>query len=56
MRDVIGKNITEEDIFEAIRGAYTSGWKLVKLYFMYGLPTETDEDRLWAIQDRLMIR
>ncbi|MCP4482125.1 MAG: TIGR03960 family B12-binding radical SAM protein [bacterium] len=44
MRDIIGKNVSEEDIFAAVRGAVDSGWKLVKLYFMYGLPGETMED------------
>jgi radical SAM family uncharacterized protein/radical SAM-linked protein len=44
LRQVINKNITEEDIITAVGQAYASGWKLVKLYFMYGLPTETDED------------
>ena len=44
LRDLIGKNVTEEDIFGCVGDAYKKGWKLVKLYFMYGLPTETMED------------
>lgn len=44
LRDVINKNITEEDIFEGCRVAFAGGVRSVKLYFMMGLPTETDED------------
>ncbi len=44
LRDFIGKNVSREDIFDAIDGAYQKGWRLVKLYFMYGLPSETKED------------
>ncbi len=44
LRDVINKNITEEDILRTARQAFDSGVKNVKLYFMIGLPTETDED------------
>jgi len=44
LRDAIGKRITEEDLLESAEIAYSSGWSLVKLYFMIGLPTETDED------------
>lgn len=44
MRDVINKNITEEEILEACRIAFEAGKTSVKLYFMNGLPTETDED------------
>ena len=46
LRDVINKNVTEEDLFRACRDAFESGWTSVKLYFMIGLPTETDEDIL----------
>ena len=46
LRDVINKNIKEEDIFSALRLAFMGGWSTVKLYFMLGLPTETDEDVL----------
>ncbi|MBQ4505760.1 MAG: TIGR03960 family B12-binding radical SAM protein [Firmicutes bacterium] len=44
LRDVINKNITEEEIFTALDKAIELGWNNVKLYFMIGLPTETDED------------
>jgi radical SAM family uncharacterized protein/radical SAM-linked protein len=44
MRDVINKNITEEDVLKSCRTAFKHGWSQVKLYFMIGLPTETDED------------
>ena len=46
MRDVINKNISEEDILKGSREAFEGGWNRVKLYFMLGLPTETDEDVL----------
>ncbi len=44
LRDVINKNITEKDILTAIEQAVGLGWNSVKLYFMIGHPTETDED------------
>lgn len=44
LRDVIKKNITEEQIIKAITTLYENGWSRVKLYFMCGLPTETLED------------
>ncbi len=44
MRDVINKNETEDHIIETVETAFASGWDRVKLYFMIGLPTETDED------------
>ncbi|MBT9171796.1 MAG: hypothetical protein DDT21_00169 [Syntrophomonadaceae bacterium] len=44
LRDVINKNIREEDLLAAVREAFRAGWSAVKLYFMIGLPTETDED------------
>jgi radical SAM family uncharacterized protein/radical SAM-linked protein len=44
LRDVIRKNITEDDLLSSVEIAYSSGWNLIKLYFMIGLPTETDED------------
>jgi radical SAM superfamily enzyme YgiQ (UPF0313 family) len=46
LRDVINKNVTEEDILRATQDAFSAGWNSVKLYFMIGLPTETDEDIL----------
>ena len=44
LRDVINKGVTEENLMDAVSAAYRQGWKSVKLYFMMGLPTETDED------------
>jgi radical SAM family uncharacterized protein/radical SAM-linked protein len=44
LRDVINKNITEADIYETVQNAFLLGWKLIKLYFMIGLPTETGDD------------
>lgn len=44
LRDVINKNVTEEDLFGAIDAAFAAGWRRCKLYFMIGLPTETDDD------------
>ena len=44
MRDVINKNVTEEDLLGSVQRAFEAGWRRVKLYFMIGLPTETDED------------
>ena len=46
LRDVINKNVTKEDILRAATDAFLAGWSSVKLYFMLGLPTETDEDVL----------
>jgi radical SAM family uncharacterized protein len=46
LRDVINKNVTEDDIMRAAADAFEAGWSGVKLYFMIGLPTETDEDVL----------
>ena len=44
LRDVINKNVTEDDLLHSVLTAFEQGWKAVKLYFMMGLPTETDED------------
>lgn len=46
LRDVINKNLTEEEIINTCINAFSGGWNNVKLYFMLGLPTETDEDVL----------
>jgi radical SAM family uncharacterized protein len=46
MRKVINKMVTEEDLIRTVTAAYSAGWRQVKLYFMCGLPTETDEDVL----------
>ena len=46
IRKVINKMVTEEDLIRTVAAAYAAGWRQVKLYFMCGLPTETDEDVL----------
>ncbi len=59
LRDVINKNISEADITETVTEAFLNGWQVIKLYFMIGLPTETDADvqgiaalvkKLWKIK------
>ncbi len=50
MRKVINKMVTEDDLIDTVATAFGNGWRTVKLYFMCGLPTETDEDVL-AIAD-----
>ncbi|MCC5911579.1 MAG: TIGR03960 family B12-binding radical SAM protein [Clostridiaceae bacterium] len=50
LRDVVNKGLTEEDLMNATEKAFESGWSSVKLYFMIGLPTETEED-LVGIKD-----
>jgi hypothetical protein len=50
MRKVINKMVTEDDLIATVAAAFGNGWRAVKLYFMCGLPTETDEDVL-AIAD-----
>ncbi len=44
LRDVINKNIREEDVLNSVKIAFEGGYTAIKLYFMFGLPTETDED------------
>jgi radical SAM family uncharacterized protein/radical SAM-linked protein len=44
LRDVINKNVSETEIIATVRDAFQAGWRLIKLYFMIGLPTETQED------------
>jgi len=44
LRDVINKNISADDIFRTVEDAFRLGWQLIKLYFMVGQPTETDDD------------
>ncbi len=44
LRDVINKNITYDDVKATVETAFELGWNVIKLYFMIGLPTETDED------------
>ncbi len=46
LRDVINKNVTEEDLLRSCKVAFEGGWSTLKLYFMLGLPTETDDDVL----------
>jgi radical SAM family uncharacterized protein len=46
MRQVINKLITEDDLYASVESANSQGWRRVKLYFLTGLPTETDEDTL----------
>lgn len=46
LRDAVNKNVTEEDLLNTCRIAFEGGWNSVKLYYMLGLPTETDEDIL----------
>ncbi|GGF58218.1 B12-binding domain-containing radical SAM protein [Marmoricola endophyticus] len=46
MRKVINKMVSEQDLIDTVAAAYSHGWRQVKLYFMCGLPTETDEDVL----------
>jgi hypothetical protein len=50
LRKVINKNVSEDDLIQTVQAAFSQGWRQVKLYFMCGLPTETDEDVL-AIAD-----
>ena len=50
MRQVINKLITEEDLYGAVDSAFSQGWRRVKLYFLTGLPTETDEDTLGIVE------
>ncbi|MFW6269892.1 MAG: TIGR03960 family B12-binding radical SAM protein, partial [Bacillota bacterium] len=44
LRNVINKGVSEKDLYEAVEAAFKSGWYRIKLYFMIGLPTETEED------------
>ncbi len=52
LRDVINKGVTDQDLHNATEAAFEAGWETIKLYFMIGLPTETDQDIL-AIADLL---
>ena len=56
LRNVINKGLTEEDILSGVTQAFAGGWNKVKLYFMMGLPTETDEDLdgIADLADRIM--
>jgi radical SAM family uncharacterized protein len=44
LRDVVNKNVDEQDLIDTVRVAFGEGWRRLKLYFMLGLPTETDDD------------
>ena len=50
MRDVINKNVTEEELLHTVNVAFTEGWTRIKLYFMIGLPTETMDDVLAIVE------
>lgn len=50
LRNVINKNVTEEDLLNTCRIAFRGGWNSIKLYYMLGLPTETDEDIIGIAQ------
>ena len=50
MRDVVNKNVTEEQLMETARRVFSRGWSKMKLYFMIGLPTEQEEDVLGIVQ------
>jgi radical SAM family uncharacterized protein/radical SAM-linked protein len=50
LRDVINKNITEEEILQTARTVFSLGWRVLKLYFMIGLPSETQEDLAGLVQ------
>ncbi|MDW7757682.1 MAG: TIGR03960 family B12-binding radical SAM protein, partial [Desulfuromonadales bacterium] len=56
LRQVINKGITEEDLLTATHNAFTLGWRRIKLYFMMGLPTETDEDIAAIIDLAVMVK
>lgn len=56
LRNVINKNITDEDIVNSMRIAFSLGYTTVKLYFMLGLPTETDEDVLGIAETARLIK
>ncbi len=56
MRQVINKLIREEDLYAAVDAAFSQGWRRVKLYFLIGLPTETDDDVLGIVQTGRHVR
>ena len=56
MRQVINKLIREEDLYAAVDAAFSQGWERVKLYFLIGLPTETDEDTLGIVDPGQAVR
>lgn len=56
LRDVINKGVTDEEILETAKNVFSMGWSGIKLYFMIGLPTETDEDLLGIVDIARRIR
>ncbi len=56
LRDVINKNVSDQDLAEAVRTAFELGWSRIKLYFMIGLPTETDQDVEGIVRTAAMVR
>ena len=50
LRNVINKNIDEAEIVETVTNAFSLGWQVIKLYFMIGLPTETEADVAGIVQ------
>ena len=50
LRDVINKNITEQEIVDTVQDVFSLGWLVIKLYFMIGLPSETDKDLLAIVE------
>jgi len=50
LRRVINKNLHDEDIWKAVTNAFSQGWRLLKLYFMVGLPTENDDDLMGIVR------
>ena len=56
MRDVVNKNISDDDLLETARRVFSRGWKRAKLYFMIGLPTETDDDVFGIVETAAAMR
>lgn len=56
LRDVISKNVSEQDIARSAEAVFSRGWSRIKLYFMIGLPTETDEDVAGIIETAVSVR
>src|SRR5690606_24283454 len=56
MRDVINKNVTEEDILDSARRIFERGYDRIKMYFIMGLPTETDEDVIGIVETGARVR
>lgn len=56
LRDVINKGVNEEDLIQAVTYAFNEGWSRVKLYFMVGLPTETEEDLMGIKELSYLVR